>query len=98
MAAVEIGDRIERMEERLRQLKAQHAKADARRRTLESRQNRKDDTRRKILIGAIVLAKVEQGVLAESQLREWLQGALVRDDDRALFKLQSTTPAPDRTA
>jgi hypothetical protein len=87
MAVVEIGDRIQRMEERLRQLKAQQTKTDARRRILESRKNRKEDTWRKILVGAIVLAKVEQGVLAESLLREWLQGALVRDDDRALFQL-----------
>jgi hypothetical protein len=46
-----------------------------------------DDTRRKILVGAIVLAKVEQGVLAESVLRRWLDAALSRPDDRELFNL-----------
>jgi hypothetical protein len=46
-----------------------------------------DDTRRKILVGAIVLAKVEQGVLEESVLRGWLKGGLTRPDDRALFGL-----------
>jgi hypothetical protein len=37
--------------------------------------------------GAIVLAKVEQGVLEESVLRGWLKGGLARADDRALFGL-----------
>ena len=55
--------------------------------SIESRRVRRDDTRRKILVGAIVLAKVEQGVLAESVLRGWLEGALERADDRALFDL-----------
>jgi hypothetical protein len=58
-----------------------------RRRTIEARRSRRDDTRRKILVGAIVLAKVEQGVLEESVLRGWLKGALTRPEDRALFGL-----------
>ena len=37
--------------------------------------------------GAIVLARVEQGLLEESVLRGWLDGALDRADDRALFGL-----------
>jgi hypothetical protein len=47
----------------------------------------RDDTRRKI--GAIVLAKVEQGVIQESVLRSWLDAALTREDDRALFGLKA---------
>jgi hypothetical protein len=60
---------------------------EARRRSIESRRARRDDTRRKILVGAVVLAKVEQGALAESVLRRWLEAALERADDRALFEL-----------
>ena len=82
-----IAERIESLEERLRQLKAQQQRLDARRRTLDSRRARTADTRRKILVGAVVLAKVEQGVLAESVLQGWLEGALERADDRALFGL-----------
>jgi len=44
--------------------------------------------RRKILVGAIVLAKVEQGVIQEAVLRSWLDAALTREDDRALFGLK----------
>jgi hypothetical protein len=77
---------IAQLEERLRQLKAREQAVDARRRSLESRRRRKDDTRRKILVGAIVLAKVEQGEFAQDRLRAWLDAALTRTDDRALFR------------
>jgi septal ring factor EnvC (AmiA/AmiB activator) len=82
-----IAERIESLEARVRQLKARQQRIEARRRSLESRRVRREDTRRKILVGAIVLAKVEQGLLAESVLRGWLDGALERADDRALFNL-----------
>jgi hypothetical protein len=58
-----------------------------RRRATESRRTRKEDTRRKILVGAIVLARVEQGRLPQTELRAWLDEALTRPDDRVLFDL-----------
>jgi len=79
--------RIAALEGRLKQLRAREQVVSARLRRSESRRARKADTRRKILVGAIVLAKVEQGVVAESQLRQWLDGALKRADDRNLFGL-----------
>lgn len=78
---------IAALEQKLRQLKERQQAVEARQRTLDSRRERKADTRRKILVGAIVLAKVEQGELASETLHGWLDAALVRDDDRALFKL-----------
>jgi hypothetical protein len=45
--------------------------------------------RRRILVGAIVLAKVEQGAIQVSVLRSWLEGALTRQDDCALFGLKA---------
>jgi hypothetical protein len=85
----DITERIETLERRLRQLKAKQQRIEARQRSLSSRRARRDDTRRKILVGAIVLAKVDQGVLQESVLRGWLEGALTRADDRALFGLKA---------
>ena len=85
--AAKITERFETLEERLKQLKAKQQRIEARRRTLASRRTRREDTRRKILVGAIVLAKVQQGVIQESVLRGWLKGALTRPDDRALFGL-----------
>ncbi|HVA19431.1 MAG TPA: mobilization protein [Solirubrobacteraceae bacterium] len=86
-----IDERISALEDRLKQLKARQQRIDNRRRALESRRARKDDTRRKILVGAIVLARVEQGKIPEAEFRSWLDAALTRTDDRALFAL--STPA-----
>ena len=82
-----LDERITTLETRLKELKAQQIRSEARRRTLASRRERREDTRRKILVGAIVLAKVEQGALERSTLRHWLDQALVRADDRRLFDL-----------
>jgi hypothetical protein len=80
---------IAALEEKLRQLKEREQAVEARRRTLDSRRARKADTRRKILVGAIVLAKVERGELAQAELQRWLDLALTRPDDRRLFALAS---------
>ncbi len=80
--------KIAALEEKLRQLKAREQAVEARRRTLESRRSRKADTRRKILVGAIVLAKVEHGEMDRSLLARWLEQGLVRSDDRALFGIE----------
>jgi len=45
-------------------------------RTLESRRERKADTRRKILVGAIVLAKVEHARWTVPLLERWLEQGL----------------------
>jgi hypothetical protein len=87
-------ERIKAQEQRLSELKARQARIEARRRTLASRRARQDDTRRKILVGAIVLARVDQGRIGETDLRKWLDEALTRKDDRALFGLDSIEPAP----
>ena len=76
---------IAQLEEKLRQLRAREQAVEARRRGLESRRARKADTRRKILVGAIVLARVERGEIAAADLRQWLDQALTRNDDRGLF-------------
>jgi hypothetical protein len=86
-----LDERITALEERLKQLKARQQRADARRRSLESRRARKEDTRRKVLVGAIVLARVEQGRLPEAELRAWLDDALERANDRVLFDLPRTS-------
>ena len=84
---LDFNERIATLEDKLKQLRAKQYKAEARRRTLESRKNRKEDTRRKILVGAIVMAKVEQWDFSGAQLRQWLSESLTRPDDRALFDL-----------
>ena len=83
--AAKLDERITGLEEKLKQLRTRQQRIEARKRALLSRRERAADTRRKILVGAIVLAKVEQGEFDAGQLKGWLDAALTRDDDRRLF-------------
>lgn len=82
-----IEDRIGSLEDRLRRLKHKKKRTEARARFAAGRRARRDELRRKVLVGAIVLARVQQGELEESVLRGWLEGAVERAEDRALFEL-----------
>ena len=75
-------------ERRLAQLKARQERLDARLRYLASSKARKDETRRKILAGAILIAKVEAGDFDSRTFKRWLDKALTRKDDRELFGLE----------
>ena len=82
------------IEERISQLEAQ-------RKTLQARlgkQDRAKDTRRKILLGALVLYRLEKSGDEEfskglgAWVRRELPGFLTRDDDKALFADLLTAP------
>ena len=79
--------KIEETRRKLEQLKARRQRIDARLQYLVSKQARRPDTRRKILVGAIILAKVERADMDEKALRAMLDKALTRADDRALSGL-----------
>jgi hypothetical protein len=91
------------IEERIAQLEAQ-------RKTLQARlgkQERAKDTRRKILLGALVLYRLEKSGDKEfskglgAWLRRELPGFLTRGDDKTLFADLIATPAaqpvPEKT-
>ncbi len=85
--APKLDERITTLETKLKQLKTRQARIEARKKALLSRRERKEDTRRKILIGATVLARVDRDELDHADLQAWLEAHLTRDDDRALFGL-----------
>jgi predicted Zn-dependent protease len=83
-----IDDRIADLEKRLKQAKALKQQQVARERAAEKRRQRSGDTRRKILVGAVVLAKVERGEwpkeglyakTAEISERHWTVCSLLMD-------------------
>jgi hypothetical protein len=80
-------DRICSLDERLTRLRAERIRLAARMNQAE----RKRDTRRKIVVGAALLAAVEhEGVPAlrgTTELLQWLDARLTRPHDRALFDL-----------
>ena len=80
-----LDDQISALQGRLSQLKLRQQRLDARKQAIEAQRERKAETRRKILVGGIVLAKLRQGEIDAEQFRGWLDQALTRADDRALF-------------
>ncbi len=90
-----IDDRIADLEKRLKQAKALKQQQLARERAAEKKRQRSEETRRKILVGAVILAKVEHGEWPKERLREWMDQALTRADDRALFGLLPVPSEPE---
>lgn len=78
-------ERIAAAEDKLKVLKARQARADTRQRARDAKQKRQDDLRRRILVGSVVLDLVERGEIERSCLTKWMDGALTRDEDKALF-------------
>jgi hypothetical protein len=91
-----LDDQISTLQEKLNQLKLRQQRQEARKRASDALRERKANTRRKILVGGVVLAKVQAGEIDNELLRSWLDQALTRGDDRALFELPAT-PVEDRS-
>jgi prefoldin subunit 5 len=83
-----LDQQIETLQEKLKQLKTRQQAIENRKKAISNQRERKADTRRKILIGAVVMAKIEQGTLEKKLVKGWMDQALTRDDDRALFELE----------
>lgn len=81
--------------ERLAQLEAQRKSLQ----TKLGKQERAKDTRRKVLLGAFVLYRLEKGqdAFSKEQLPDWLKkelpGFITREDDAALFADLLAEPA-----
>lgn len=82
-----LDEQISTLQERLKQLKMRQQRSEARKRAFEAQREKKAETRRQFVVGAVILAKVREGLLPENQFRGWLDEALARPDDRALFNL-----------
>ena len=85
-SAENIEKRIEAQLEKLKQLKAQKQAIEARERTKQKEQQRKDDTRRKILLGSYLIKKMQNEANKEKILAE-LNDYLTENRDRQLFDL-----------
>ncbi|WP_312283630.1 mobilization protein [Candidatus Igneacidithiobacillus taiwanensis] len=90
-----IDERIAALEAKLKQEKAKKRQIEARKRAIESKRNRSQETRRKILVGAAILAKVERGEWPEDRLLAMMDSALTRANDRALFGLPAKSEGPE---
>ena len=86
-ALVKLEASIEAQQKKLAQLKAQKQRIEARAKARAQQLTRKQDTRRKILVGAMLLDLMEKDAELERQMLVKLDGFLTREDDRALFGL-----------
>ena len=85
-AAETLEKKIEAQLEKLKQLKARKQAIEARERSKQKEQERKDDTRRKILLGSYLIKKMQNEANKEKILAE-MNEYLTEERDRKLFKL-----------
>ena len=85
-AAETLDKKIEAQLEKLKQLKARKQAIEARERSKQKEQERKDDTRRKILLGSYLIKKMQNEANKEKILAE-LNEYLTEERDRKLFGL-----------
>jgi hypothetical protein len=82
-----LDEQISTLEDKLKQLKLKQQRSQARQRAVEALRERKAETRRKILVGTVVMAKARDGEMDAALLRSWMDQALTRREERALFGL-----------
>lgn len=82
-----LNDKIQKQQERLKQLKAQKLALEAKEKKRIAEQQRKEDTRKKILLGAYLLKKMGESEVNTQRILAELDEYLVEPRDRALFGL-----------
>jgi uncharacterized protein (DUF342 family) len=87
MTAQRLDERIQKHEEKLKQLKAQQQALQAREKKKLAEQQRSDDTRRKILLGAYMLKKMGESDFEKQKILAELNEYLVEPRDRRLFEI-----------
>lgn len=80
-------DKLDALTKKRDQINAQIQAIKAR----EQAQHRKDDTRRKVLVGGVVLKMLKIGEMPQERLNQILDKHLEKEADRALFNLPPRT-------
>ena len=86
-AAETLEKKIEAQLEKLKQLKARKQAIEAREKSKQKEQERKDDTRRKILLGSYLIKKMQANEVNKNKVLADLNEYLTEDRDRQLFDL-----------
>lgn len=84
--------KLEDLLKKREQINAQIQKARAR----QNAQERKEETRRKILLGALVKEMMKKGELDENLILKRLEGFLTREIDRKLFDFPAKGEAKEK--
>jgi tellurite resistance protein len=86
-----LDDQISTLQEKLGLLKLRQQRLAARQRAIAGVRDRKIDMRRKVLLGAVVMAQIKHSESDQKLIMAWLDRSLTRAADRELFGL---TPLP----
>jgi membrane protein involved in colicin uptake len=86
-AAENLEKKIEAQLEKLKQLKARKQAIEAREKSKQKEQERKDDTRRKILLGSYLIKKMNHNEANKEKILAELSEYLTENRDRQLFNL-----------
>ncbi len=86
-SAENLEKKIEAQLEKLKQLKARKQAIEAREKSKQKEQERKDDTRRKILLGSYLIKKMNDNEVNREKILAELNEYLIEDRDRKLFNL-----------
>ena len=88
-----LDEQLSTLQDKLGQLKLRQQRLEERKRAVLAERERKAQMRRHLLVGAAVMARVERGELDRQLLLKWMDEALTRAGDRALFELAGGTGA-----
>ena len=91
-----LNEKIEKQLEKLNQLKAQKQAIEAREKKKISEQKRKEETRKKILLGSYLLNKMKNEE-EEKQILAELNEYLTEDRDRKLFNMLAIEKSKNET-
>lgn len=95
MAGIE--DTIATLEIKLKQAKAKKQKMEAMKRAAETKAQRAQDTRKKILLGAFLMERMEKNPEYAAKVMPGIDAFLKRDDDRTLFDLAPLLKPAEKT-
>lgn len=87
-------EKITALETQLKQVKALKQKIEARKKTLASKKTRAAETKKKILLGALMMEKMEEREVTKMRILGELDKFLTRNSDRALFDLPALPDKP----
>ena len=78
---------IDKLDEKIKQLQEKKKQIQAR----DTAKQRKEDTRKKILIGGTIMSAIKTNKMQWNTIKTLLDESLTRDNDRALFDLPKKT-------
>jgi len=81
-------EKIKESEEKLQQMKLKKAQIERAAKLKETKKQRAEDTRKKILIGSYFLSKMKEDQSMKEKIESAMDKYLERSDDRKLFSLQ----------